>query len=199
METDLASTLHELRLELKLLRRKQCRLARLQNPGMTHPMQRMLLCTLIACLCNDDALARMWAVMDRRRLGRARNSKYAEATLGDGKRWRLQYATDGRILVARQDLEHSLRREADDFLMESLTVEAIEKQCRQGIMVPGTWVLETYIRLWRQRPRCKSTDQLLVRLETENGFKRKWAWNFRRRWRLRCGALRGVRSLPATV
>ena len=62
MEEDLASTLHELRLELKLLPRKQCRLARLQNPGMTHPMQRMLLCTLIACLCNDDALARMWAV-----------------------------------------------------------------------------------------------------------------------------------------
>ena len=198
MAETVATALCDLRRNLRSVQRQKSRLEGLQTRGMAHPLRRMLICTLIACLSNDDALARMWTSMDQRRRGRSGNGNYAVATMADVTRWRLQYGTHGDIVRASQELDHPLRREADDFLMESLTVEAIEKQSGKGLVVPGAWVMETYVRLWRHRPRCRTTEDVLLRLETEERYRNKWAWNFRRRWRLRCGEPHGVRSVSAT-
>ena len=181
------------------MQKQRARLDRLQSHGMAHPMRRRLICTLIASLCNDDALARIWTCMDQRRRGRSENGRYADTTLADVSRWKLQYGTHGDIVRARQELDHPLRREADDFLMESLTVEAIEKQSGKGLVVPSAWVSETYVRLWRHRPRCRATEDVLLRLETEERYKNKWAWNLRRRWNLRCGEPRGMRTVSVTA
>ena len=194
-----ASSLEDLQRTLRSLKQQRARLDRLQSHGMAHPMRRRLICTLIASLCNDDALARIWTRMDQRRRGRSENGKYADTTVADVSQWKLQYGTHGDIGRARRELDHPLRREADDFLMESLTVEAIEKQNGKGLVVPSAWVSETYVRLWRHRPRCQRTENVLLRLETEQRFRNKWAWNLRRRWNLRCGEPRGMRSVSVTA
>ena len=199
MAEDVASSLSDLRRNLRSVQRQKARLDRQQSGGVVHPIRRMLICTLIACLCNDDALARMWTSMDQRRRGRSESSNNAGATLAEVSRWKVQFDTHDDIVRARQELDHPLRREADDFLIESLTVEAIERQCGKGLVVPSAWVLETFVRLWRHRPRCRITDDVLRRLETDEPYRRKWAWNFRRRWHLRCGEPRGMRSVSATA
>ena len=60
MTEAVASPLKDLRRTLRLMHGQQARLDHLQSHGMAHTMRRRLICTLIASLCNDDALARIW-------------------------------------------------------------------------------------------------------------------------------------------
>ena len=169
---DDADAFRRLQRNLRSLRQQQRHLVAEQARSTKTPMRRVLVCTLIACLCGDDGLAQMWTHMDQQRRGRSTRGQYAPVTQANVAGWRLQHATHATIVQAQLQLTHPLRREADDFLLEGLVLEAIKRQCQKGLAVPTSWIVDTYIRLWRHRPRSAATDEILRRLETEDEYKK---------------------------
>ena len=191
-----ATKVRQLKHELGQIKR-QLRRAQPTRTRCARPSQRcVLVCTIIACLSGDDRLAQTWGCMDQRRRKCSFSNSLAPVSATDVAQWRMQFSDHARVIDALHDLGHPLRQEADYFLMEKMVVEALRRQNQKNIAVPTSWMLTTYMRLWRHRPRCIDTEELLTRLETQATYQKKWAWNFRRRWRLRWGISREINSLP---
>ena len=188
-------TLQRLQAELRLLRRQ----ARTWRPGrgsILEPTTKIKLGTvLIFSLSQDAALASLWG--QRQQETRRRHDGLWPATVTPMlvRAWWDQYQGHPRITAAMSSLSNQSRREADEFLMESLLAEEVVEQNRKGIVMCPKLLLESYMRKWRTRPRAVATDRWLCDLETNQDLQTVWRRAFRRRWRLEWSNLPEFRCL----
>jgi hypothetical protein len=90
---------------------------------------------------------------------------------------------DPSFIEARVNLKHPWREEVDIFLMESLLRDFVAMQSDRDLSVPLSALVQKFTNMWRHRPIPPRMQKVLEQLGNSK-YAAKWAWNFRRRWKL---------------
>ena len=105
------------------------------------------------------------------------------------QKWVRSYSEHPLVQEALGSLDHVWRRRADEFLLVSLVWEEVVRHNSNGLRVPSSALMHSYIRKWHLRPRSVATDEDLNKLQADANRARKWCFGFRRRWSLHWGSL----------
>jgi hypothetical protein len=112
--------------------------------------------------------------------------------------WKANWKTSPILTSAMQDLDHPWRSAVDVFLMESLIFEEIVAQNRKGLVVPSNTVVAMLVRKWNYRPMPESVQTTLDKLtQNKNCFKKRWCYQFRKRWDLHITQFHARSALPS--
>ena len=95
--------------------------------------------------------------------------------------------------------ENRVRLVVDEFLVESLLVEYIQRENRKGLTVDLQQAIFQYLWLWSLRPLTQSSSRRLSRLVWCRSTRRNFGRCLRRTWSLSSGILRVGRELSEDV
>ena len=108
---------------------------------------------IVYFLPNSAELAAIWASRATRRRCPTKEHLDGRIVAPTVLRWVESLRDDAEVKAAFHALEHKLREEADDFLMETLVIEDLLVYWSRGIQTTTEVAIVALIRKWRLRPR----------------------------------------------
>lgn len=95
---------------------------------------------------------------------------------------------------------HPDRIVVDEFLMQSLLYEFVEKQSARGLMVTSSVVIAKYLQMWAYQEKTAPQTRRLEKMQRSATSRWTWCRRFRKFWNLRWGiAPKGVNMTVSTM
>ena len=190
-----AASLRKMRERLRNMQRQATRSKKAAQRISRPTLHLKLRAVLMFSLCRDATLTMQWALRFRRYQNHTCGTWCVPLSEASIQSWVHNYSEHPLVQEALESLNHVWRRRADEFLLESLVWEEVVRHNSNGLKVPSSALVQSYIRKWHLRPRSAATDADLNKLQADPTRARKWCFSFRRRWSLQWGPLVGLRTL----
>ena len=153
---------------------------------------------LVYDLCRDEAWAIAYVKMQQqthmpRTLRMPRNT---DAT--NIREWHHEFRENKDFKIAQRRLEHRERVAVDDFLVQSIVYEFVQKQSTLGLVVASSAVVAKYLSLWNYRPKPQQIILAMDAMQRKASRRHAWCRRFRKRWRLEWGITPSGKGISQT-
>ena len=172
---------------------------RSRAPRATSHLYVRRIATIVYLLSTSAELAAIWASRAARKRCRTRDNLDGRISAHTVLGWVDNWREDSEIMAALQSLEHNLREQADDFLIETLLIEDLLVYWSRGIQTTTEVAIMTLLRKWRLRPSSARRAAWLQRLADDTEYRKSWGRHFRARWNLRWAGEGSARYMTSTV
>ena len=157
------------------------------------PLRCKLLAVTVMMLSSRSDLASMYASSQWSAHASTGGSPASmRITHAQVEEWMKEHGQHASVRRWLDTMSDPVRQQIDMMLIESLVAEKVRSQNAKGVLVPSAFMIATFVRFWRMRPRPPDIDELLSRLEADATYRKHWAAAFHRRWGFQWGALRNA-------
>ena len=111
------------------------------------------------------------------------------------REWHQEFRGHRTFQAAQRSLQDKERIKVDDFLVQSVVYEFVQKQSTLGLVVASGAVVAKYLKLWSYRPRPQQIVNALDAMQRKASRRHAWCRRFRKRWRLEWGITPAGKSI----
>ena len=115
------------------------------------------------------------------------------------REWYHEFREEKIFKTLQRRLEQKDRVTVDDFLVQSVVYEFIQKQSSLGLVVSSSAVVAKYLTLWKYRPRARQIVDALDAMQRKAGRRHAWCRRFRKRWGLEWGVAPAGKSISQSA
>ena len=179
-----AASLRQLRERLRMMPKQATRSKKAAECISSPALHLKLRAVLMFCLCRDTTLTMQWALRFRRYQIHTRGTCCVPLSDASIQNWVQSYSEHPFVEEALGSFNHVWRRSSDEFLLESMVWKEVVQHNSNGLKVPTSTCVRSYIRKWHRRPRSVATDEDMNKLQGDPTRAWRWCFGFRQRWSL---------------
>ena len=142
---------------------------------------------LVYDLCRDEAWAIAYVKMHQQKHMTRTLRMPRDTDASSIREWHHEFRGEKSFKVSQRRLEDKERVRVDDFLVQSVLYDFVQKQSTLGLVVASSAVVAKYMTLWSYRPKPQQIVDALDAMQRKASKRHCWCHRFRKRWRLEWG------------